>query len=100
EIVRRRTLRLTEQLLGRGERGRSGRAPDILTGHVRDTKIGDPPPIVSVDQDVLGLQISVKDSVRVSDIESVHYLLNLRGDLDELSRTRPLNETGDAPPPR
>src|SRR5687768_1800559 len=81
EIIGRRTLRFSKQLLGRRECGRTSSAGVILSCYVRDAEIRYPPPIVAIDQNVLGFQIAVKNAVGVRDDERVEHLLQLRRDL-------------------
>jgi len=91
-----RTLRLTQQLLGRRECWGTGGARRVFTGDVCDSEISDSPPVIPVDQDVLGLQVSMQDSVRMRDYQSVQNSLDLSGNFGELPWTRSLDETGDA----
>src|SRR4029077_9348453 len=97
EIVRGRSLRLAKELLGGREGRRSRGAGQILTVDIRDSEVGDAPPLIPIDENIFGLEIAMQNSIRVRHVETVEYLLDLRRDLIHFSRTRSRHETGDTP---
>src|SRR6185503_16951693 len=81
EVIRRRALWLTEQLFGRRKRRSPGRSGNIFTRNVGNSEIGDAPSIVAIDENVLGLEIPMQNSIRMRDDQTVENLVDLRSDL-------------------
>src|SRR5688500_5963490 len=95
EIVGGRPLRLAEQLFRRSERRRPRASREVLAGDVCNSEIGNAPPVVSVDQDVLRLQIAVQNSMRVRNDQRVQNLLELWCHFGQRTRTVALDQARD-----
>src|SRR6185295_14984200 len=75
EVIRRRALLLSKQLLGRRKRRSPGRSGNVFAGNVGNSEIGDAPSIVAIDENVLGLEIPMQNSIRMRDDQTVENLV-------------------------
>ena len=85
---------LAEQLLGRGERGRSARASALLADRLGDTEVGDAPAPIAIDENVLRFEVAMHDADRVRGGESAEHEIDLRRDISERARAGTRHELG------
>src|SRR5205085_3480691 len=87
KAIDRGILLLTQQLLGCGKRWRPASAGTLFSRCLGDSEVGNAPPAIPIDENVLRFEIAVHDPDRVRGSEAAEHEVDLRRDLGECPRT-------------